>query len=93
MLIKHQGILIASLGNVMNKQQVSEFLAQNELEIPLEELEFSYERDEALAARKVAYETESDALFIEWQFDQTDSAKQAWLSKVAEIKARYPLSN
>ncbi|QTH70958.1 hypothetical protein [Pseudoalteromonas xiamenensis] len=40
--------------------------------------------------RKRAYLKESDPLYMEWQFDQTDEAKQRWLAKVAEIKTRYP---
>lgn len=37
-----------------------------------------------------AYKREADSLFIEWQFDQTPEAEQAWRAKVEEIKARYP---
>ena len=40
--------------------------------------------------RLQAYKREADALFIEWQFDQTPEAEQAWRSKVEEIKARFP---
>lgn len=42
-------------------------------------------------SRRVAYVAESDPLFLEWQYDQTVAAEQAWRDKVAEIKARYPL--
>lgn len=41
--------------------------------------------------RRVAYKGESDPLYMEWQYDQTVEAEQAWRDKVAEIKARYPL--
>ncbi|MEQ3511952.1 hypothetical protein ABMY35_01085 [Pseudoalteromonas sp. BZB3] len=40
--------------------------------------------------RQQAYKQEADPLFIEWQFDQTPEAEQAWRAKVEEIKARYP---
>lgn len=42
-------------------------------------------------SRRMAYRAESDPLFLEWQYDQTPEAEQAWRDKVAEIKARYPL--
>lgn len=45
-----------------------------------------------LAARQRAYEAESDPLFLEWQYDKTPEAEARWLDKVAEIKARYPVS-
>lgn len=45
-----------------------------------------------LAARQRAYETESDPLFLEWQYDKTPEAETSWRDKVAEIKARYPVS-
>ena len=45
-----------------------------------------------LAARQRAYETESDPLFLEWQYDKTPEAEARWRDKVAEIKARYPVA-
>ena len=47
---------------------------------------------EPRALREDAYRTESDPLFLEWQYDKTPEAEQAWLDKVAEIKARYPVA-
>jgi hypothetical protein len=44
-----------------------------------------------IAQREAAYKTESDPLYMEWQYDQTEEAKQKWRDKVAEIKERYPL--
>ncbi|PSW14789.1 hypothetical protein C9I98_21630 [Photobacterium sanctipauli] len=44
-----------------------------------------------LQARKVAYQKESDPLYLEWQYDQSPESETAWRDKVAEIKARYPL--
>jgi len=38
--------------------------------------------------RRRAYKEESDGLFFEWQ--QGSGTREAWLSKIAEIKARYP---
>lgn len=46
---------------------------------------------EILEIRRAAYAQESDALYMEWQYDQTPEKEQAWRDKVAEIKARYPL--
>ena len=45
-----------------------------------------------LARRQRAYVAESDPLFLEWQYDKTAAAEQAWRNKVAEIKLRYPVS-
>jgi len=42
--------------------------------------------------RQSAYKSESDPLYMEWQFDQTAESEQTWRDKVAEIKARYPLA-
>ncbi|MGR5061967.1 hypothetical protein [Photobacterium sp. DNB22_13_2] len=44
-----------------------------------------------LSKRYKAYLSESDPLYMEWQYDQTSEKEQAWRDKVAEIKARYPL--
>lgn len=41
--------------------------------------------------RRLAYRTDSDPLYMEWQYDQTEAKENAWRAKVAEIKARYPL--
>ena len=46
-----------------------------------------------IAQRKTAYKSESDPLYMEWQFDQTAESEQAWRDKVAEIKLRYPLTD
>lgn len=40
--------------------------------------------------RADAYAKESDPLYMEWQFDQTEIARQIWVAKVHEIKARFP---
>ncbi|QJI30739.1 hypothetical protein HKK55_19185 [Pseudomonas sp. ADAK18] len=42
--------------------------------------------------RRLAYRTDSDPLYMEWQYDQTEIKEKAWRAKVEEIKARYPLS-
>jgi hypothetical protein len=38
--------------------------------------------------RQAAYQSEADPLFFKWQ--RGESTEQAWLDKIAEIKARYP---
>ena len=45
-----------------------------------------------LARRKRRYETESDPLYLEWQYDKTPESEQVWRDKVAEIKLRYPVA-
>jgi len=44
-----------------------------------------------IAQREAAYKTESDPLYMEWQYYQTYNAEKKWRDKVAEIKARFPL--
>ncbi|KZN37468.1 hypothetical protein N474_05025 [Pseudoalteromonas luteoviolacea CPMOR-2] len=90
MQIKHNDTLVASIGEALNSAQVAQFLAVNEIDIPVDELTLEYSQGEALEARRMAYIVESDPLFMEWQYDQIESSKQAWLDKVAEIKARFP---
>lgn len=48
--------------------------------------------DGQLVKRQRAYVEESDSLFLEWQYDKTAAAEQAWRDKVAEIKLRYPVA-
>ncbi|MCF6435239.1 hypothetical protein [Pseudoalteromonas sp. MMG022] len=91
MIVKHNGSIVATFGDVLDMDQISAYLSANEINLAIDELEIVFELEEALDARKIAYQSESDPLFIEWQYDQTDVAKQAWLDKVAQIKARYPL--
>lgn len=45
----------------------------------------------ALNNRRLAYEKESDPLFMEWQYDQTNKAEKDWRDKVTEIKTRFPI--
>jgi hypothetical protein len=39
-------------------------------------------------ARQAAYQAEADPLYFGWQ--RGENTEQAWLDKVAEIRARYP---
>ena len=45
-----------------------------------------------LARRKRRYETESDPLYLEGQYDKTPESEQVWRDKVAGIKLRYPVA-
>ena len=91
MKIVHNGGLIATIGDALDIHQVERFLLENGFTLPFNELELIYTKDEALDVRKKAYKTQSDPLYMEWQFDKTAETEQAWRDKVAEIKARYPL--
>jgi hypothetical protein len=91
MEIKHNGALVATIGDVTESNEVSSFLIANGLNIPEEELELVYTGEEAREARQRAYSVESDLLYMEWQYDNTPEKEQAWRDKVTEIKARYPL--
>ena len=71
---------MAELG--MSEEVIASVLAQH-----------TYELTEGqLARRQRAYVAESDHLFLEWQYDKTPAAEQAWRDKVAEIKLRYPVA-
>ena len=45
----------------------------------------------AIASRRAAYVTESDPLYMEWRYDETDETQAYWMDKVRDIKLRYPL--
>lgn len=71
---------MAELG--MSEEVVDSVLAQHNYELT----------EQQLARRQRAYVAESDHLFLEWQYDKTPAAEQAWRDKVAEIKLRYPVA-
>ena len=71
---------MAELG--MSEEVIDSVLAQHNYELT----------EGQLARRQRAYVAESDHLFLEWQYDKTPEAEQAWRDKVAEIKLRYPVS-
>ena len=50
-----------------------------------------HDNQDVIENRRLAYQLESDPLFLEWQYDQSAEKEQAWRDKVAEIKIRYPL--
>lgn len=66
----------------MNEEQMESVLNQK-----------AFELSQNVEKRQAAYKTESDPLYMEWQFDQTTDSEQAWRDKVTEIKARYPLAD
>jgi len=65
----------------MSAEEIESVLAQK-----------AFELGQNVDLRKITYARESDPLYMEWQFDKTPESEQAWRDKVAEIKARYPLS-
>ncbi|KJZ03527.1 hypothetical protein [Pseudoalteromonas piscicida] len=91
MKVMHEGRLIATIGDNLSLSQIEGYLVENSVELPVDQLDFIYEREEALQYRKLSYVQESDPLYMEWQYDQTPESKQVWMDRVAEIKARYPL--
>lgn len=60
-------------------------------EPPKPEPTFEERLASTIAQREAAYKSESDPLYMEWQYDGTAEAEQKWRDKVAEIKERYPL--
>ena len=65
----------------MNAEQIESVLNQKNYE----------EGEGVITKRKEAYARESDALFLEWQYDKTDESEKVWRDKVAEIKLRFPI--
>ncbi len=70
-------------------------LGVSERDIPelMEKAQYDFDLTQAIEQRKRAYRTNSDPLFIEWQYDQTSGSEQIWRDKVAAIKAQFPLPN
>ncbi|QWL69411.1 hypothetical protein HQ397_04205 [Aeromonas hydrophila] len=76
------------IGNI-DYQQYLEWLSLGN--VPENEVETNLSN--VLSLREAAYKEESDSLFIEWQYDRTPDKENIWRNKVAEIKARYPISD
>lgn len=57
----------------------------------ISEAVISKKNNDVFELRNSAYKSESDPLYMEWQYDKTDESERAWRDKVAEIKTRYPL--
>lgn len=91
MEVKCNGVLVATMGDVVGLKDVESFLLANGLTVPIEEVELVYTESEAKSARQSAYKLESDPLYMEWQYDQTAESEKDWRDKVTEIKLRYPL--
>lgn len=72
-------------------RQYMEQLGMSSEQIESVRNQYQYEASQVHELRRAAYTAESDPLFIEWQYDQTPEAEQAWRDKVQAIKARYPL--
>lgn len=69
-----------------------------ELEADIAESQAAWEAtayDRAVAEteqlRQAAYQLESDPLFFKYQRSEDGVTKAAWLAKVEEIRARYPM--
>ena len=81
-----KGLFIDALtGETIERELTSEEIAQ--------QTETDTERKtrttaEINAARRGAYAVEADPLYFGWQ--RGENTEQAWLDKVAEIRARYP---
>jgi len=80
-----QGSNIVYFGRILNDKEIETYFNS------YEGLTEHYSEAEVLVKRQTAYKTESDPLYMEWQFDQTPESEQAWRDKVEEIKLCYPL--
>jgi hypothetical protein len=61
---------------------------QAELDAAWPQVNYDQQVAEIEAARRAAYEAQSDPLFFEWQ--RGDGTEQAWLDAVAAVKAANP---
>jgi len=61
---------------------------QAELDAAWPTVQYNDEVAAVEADRRVAYQTDSDPLFFEWQ--RGDGTEQAWLDAVAAVKAAHP---
>ena len=63
-------------------------LTSAEVEAEVARLEAIEAAEQPRRERQAAFQAESDPLYFEWQ--RGEGTEQAWLDKVAEIRARYP---
>lgn len=49
-----------------------------------------YTPEEAAELRRAAYTAESDPIYFKWQ--RGEATQQEWLSKIEQIKSRYPIA-
>lgn len=78
-------------GNIIYSGRVLSISEISPYKDSMPDLEVVYSHNEIVDCRRIAYKTESDSLYMEWQYDQSAESEQAWRDKVAEIKLRYPL--
>ena len=62
--------------------------SQAELDAAWPQVDYQNQYAAVEAARRAAYEAQSDPLFFEWQ--RGDGTEQAWLDAVAAVKAANP---
>lgn len=64
-------------------------VTENELQTAFDAIDGNeIAKNEAEENRRIAYAIEADPLYFGWQ--RGENTEQAWLDKVAEIRARYP---
>jgi len=80
-------------GKTYYQQEESELLAAGVPKSVIDVKKTELESASIIASRQIAYKTESDPLYMEWQFDQTAESEQAWRDNVTDIKTRYPLAD
>jgi hypothetical protein len=61
---------------------------QAELDAQWPQVNYASQCAQVETARRIAYETESDGLFFEWQ--RGDGTEAAWRAAVAKVKAANP---
>jgi hypothetical protein len=72
-------------GETIERELTAEEIAELEA---LGQLPIEAQIQQVEASRKNAYREEADPLFFGWQ--RGENTEQAWLDKVAEIRARFP---
>ena len=75
----YESYVWAGPGNQPSKAECDAILVELETEEMLNQVK---------RQRQAAYQAEADPLYFGWQ--RGENTEQAWLDKVAEIRARYP---
>ena len=95
--MKSQQIQLSYQGKKYVNWSAEQLLNEGVPEILVNAAIKNMQEKEQVNLRSIAYKSESDPLYIEWQFEvetqnpDADTYKQKWIEKVQQIKLRYPL--
>lgn len=92
--IKHPNVEISGTDfDKFNESQCTHVWLKNGVfdgfyKVEVEETPEEY-NDRMLSLRKQAYK-QTDGLFLEWQYDQTEESRLAWVNAVTKVKEDFP---